>query len=145
MKRILLVLAVIVPLAGCASVEKAHFNHKYADIYNGALDNHTNTYIIKEGNFGNIKNNVLTYLSANGYEKMIYSEPDQGFLVFIKDFPISENLTPEEHPCQILLKFTAKGKGKTRIDLVRGSNHALTNKEVDKDIAQIAQIIRLGW
>ena len=72
----------------------------------------------------------------------MYSVPEDGFVVIAKDVAIGKALfVGESHPCQIIFKFTKAEAGKTRIDLVRGSNILVTNNEVEEDIQHISGLI----
>lgn len=137
-----LVFLLCLGLSGCASLETAQFSNKYTEIYNNALNKGSNITIVKEGNFEEIRDKVNKLFESRGYKKVIYSAPEQEFIVITKDTSVGKALLiGNAHPCQILFKFTKAGSGKTRIDLARGSNILITNSEVEKDIREITKLI----
>lgn len=141
MKKMLVMLFCL-ELVGCVSLQTAQLSNKYATIYNNALNKRTNITITKEGNFEEIRDRVYKHFESLRYKKVIYSVPEQGFIVITKESSLGRALLiGNPHPCQIIFKFTKAGVGKTRIDLVRGSDILITNNEVEKDMQEISKLI----
>ena len=136
-KQILQVLMISILIGGCATT-----TNRFGNVYNEAVASGRSTTIFKEGDFSNIKDNVNDCFKNVGYEKVFYSSPQEGFMVVVKDIPLTKSmLIGDAHPYKIILKYTKAGTGKTRIDLVNGSPGLFTKDEVQRDILKIAELI----
>ena len=138
MKKLSIVLSLFA-FCGCATT----MSNPFGDMYNNAVSQEASIIIIKEGEFKAIDAKVTEHLKNLHYSHVIYSKPEEGFLVLVKDTSLVKSLfIGDAHPCKIILKYTKAGEGKTRIDLVRGSNSLMTNGEVDKDIQALTDLIK---
>ncbi len=137
MKRIILLIVLGIVFGGCATI------NPYRETYNEAIRKETSTTIIKEGDTKEIHPYVTKYLESLGYKRVLYSDLKQGFMVVFKDIHIAKSfLVGDPHMYRIILKYTKAGEGKTRIDLVNATSIFWAIKDVDKDIQQIAQLIK---
>ncbi len=136
----LLLLCLSVGIMGCAST-----TNKYINAYNESVAARHSVVIVKEGDLETLKDIVNQQLSTVGYNKILYSNPAQGYLVLVKDIDFGNALLVDKahaHAYRIILKYTNVGVGRTRIDLVNGSTEAFTKNEIDKDIQKLAELIR---
>jgi hypothetical protein len=140
MKKFLLI-AVCLMLGGCAT---ATSRNMFGERYNKAISAGTAATIIKEGVFENIRTLTFDTFASVGYKKVLFSDNQQGFIVVVKDVSLAKAmLVGEPHIYKIILKFTETGEqNKTRIDLVNATDIMWAQEEVDRDIQQLADIIR---
>lgn len=135
-----LLLLLCTGLIGCAT---ASTPNKYAGAYNEAVAAGKSTVIVKEGDFEIIKDQIDRRLSEVGYNRVLYTSPNDGFMVLVKDANFGNALLiGDAHPCKMILKYTNAGEGKTRIDLVNGSTEVFTKDEIEKDIQKLAELIK---
>ena len=138
MKTSLIILISIVFFTGCVATTS-----QFANVYNSAVANGKSTTILKDGDFLIVKDNVNAHFKDVGYSSVLYSSPQEGFIVVFKDIPLAKAmLIGDAHPYKIILKYTKAGVGKTRIDLVNGSTGLFAQNEVQQDISQIAELLR---
>lgn len=136
-KQIIQILLISVLINGCATTTNG-----FGNIYNEAVASGRNKTIFKEGDFSTLKEDVNSKLKSVGYSKIFYSRPQEGFMVLVKDIPLSKAmLIGDAHPYKIILKYTKAGIGKIRIDLVNGSPGLFSKDEVEQDILKIADLI----
>ena len=137
MKKIIYLLILGIALSGCATV------NPYGSIYNEAIVEGNSTTIIKDGEVKDIHVYVTKYFESMNYRKVLFSDLKEGFMVITKDISIAKAfLIWDPHVYKIILKYTKAGEGKTRIDLVNGTDIPIwARKDVDKDIQQIAKLI----
>lgn len=137
MKKFIIPIIFALLAGGCAAT------NQYSGIYNEAVAGGRSVTIIKEGELTSIRSKINEHLQANKYTKVLYSDPEQGFLVTFKDIPLAQSmLIGDPHTYRIILKYTKAGEGKTRIDLVNGNPGLMIKGDIDQDIAKIADLIR---
>ena len=136
-KKIVQTLMVSILISGCTS-----FTYSLSNVYNDAIASGKNKTIVKDGDFSSIKENVNSHLKDIGYSKVFYSNPQEGYMVLVKDVPLSKALlTGNAYPYKIILKYTKAGIGKTRIDFVNGSPGLFSKEEVEQDILKVVNSI----
>ena len=138
-------------LCGCASVQKqkdmveslqAANRERYQRVYENALAEGNIASVIKEGSFQRLKARIMEYFSVLNYQTVLYSDANKGIIVFAKTALLTRDFrVNEDFPCQILLAYRAVDS-QTRIEVTRATNITLTNKEVDKDLAAVYDMIR---
>jgi len=138
MKKLLAVLLCL-GLTGCATPP-----NKYAGAYNEAVASGRSVVIVKEGDLATMQEGVDQQLSSVGYNKIVYTSPVEGFMVFVKDANFGSALlmgkaAPSD---KIIIKYTNAGIGKIRIDLVNGATQISKKDEIDRDIQKLAELIR---
>ena len=137
-KQIIQVLIISFLICGCTTT-----TNRFGNAYNEAVASGRSTTIFKEGDFSNIKDNVNDCFKNVGYEKVFDSSPQEGFMVVVKDIPLTKSmLIGDAHPYKIILKYTKAGEGQTRIDLVNGSPGLFSKEEVNKDIQRLTKLIK---
>jgi len=138
-------------LCGCTSAQKqkdmlsslSANRERYQGIYENALAEGNIISVTKEGSFEWLKVRIFEYFSVLNYQTVLYSDANKGIIVFAKTALLTPDFRADEaFPCQILLAYRVVDSGKTRIDLTRATNITLTNKEVDKDLAAVYDMIR---
>ena len=132
--------ALLLLFTGCAT---ATSKNMFGERYNEAISSGTVATIIKEGNFEEIRNSVFDAFRSLSYNKVLFEDPKQGFMVVYKDIPEAKAyLVGDQQMYRIILKFTKTDeKYKTRIDLVNATDIMWAQEEVDRDIRQLADII----
>lgn len=136
MKKFLSILLCL-GLAGCAST-----TNKYIGVYNDAVSSGHSSVIIKEGDFETMKEGVDQELNSIGYNKVLYTSPDEPFMVLVKSIDYgSPLLNNDAQSHKILLKYTKLDAGHTRIDLVNGASGA-SRDDVDIDIQKLTGLIK---
>lgn len=125
-------------LAGCAAT-----GTHYTRIYNKAVENGKSITIVKDAALGEVNVQVAEKLKSLGYERVLYSSPQDGFQVLIKDVRIAEAVivgTP--HPYRIIVKYSKASDGRTRIDLVNGSPEFYARNQVEEDLGELEKLLR---
>ena len=122
-------------ITGCASMESSQPAQEYSTIYGNALNTGDVTIVVRNESYQQLKQGISEDLTNQGYTKVIFVNPKQGFIVLAKQ--------DDTHPSRIILKYTATaGEDKTEIDLVKVSDDLSTDSTVSQDIQAIAGLIR---
>lgn len=138
MNKLVFMLALLFALSGCAATTNI-----YGSTYNNAVAQGKSTVIIQDNPLSAIQDRVNVGAKSLGYQKVIYSSPEEGFLVIFKDISVAKALLiGDSHIYKIILKYTKSGPDQTRIDLVNGSTVLWAKNEVSKDIEKLAELIR---
>ena len=136
----ILLIPLFLCLSGCASHAAMD---KYGILFNEKLESGQYQRIETYKPFQVIRDTSLRKCQSLGYKKFIYSVPDQGFLVLMKDKPIATAfLWGRANPHLLLLKFSESETGDIRIDFVNGSENRIVQSEVDKDIQYLVKVIK---
>ena len=138
MKRLIFILALLFALSGCAATTNI-----YGSMYNNAVAQGKSTVIIQDNPLRAIQDRVNAGAESLGYKKVIYSSPEEGFLVIVKEISVAKAfLIGDPHIYKIILKYTKSGPDQTRIDLVNGSTVVWAKNEVSRDIEKLAELIQ---
>jgi hypothetical protein len=90
-----------------------------------------------------VKERAVDYLRVLGYRLPSDADSAQPVLAFEKKIEGADTLMlKDDRPCQILVKLTAATQHRTLVEMVRLSDTPLTNREVNKDIATLAEMLK---
>ena len=122
-------------LAGCAH---SQMGSRYMNEFNDAVSKNKNTSMFSSRPFETVKDDLLLRLKVMGYEKALYADPEQGFVVVGKQGSLMASVLAGDPNAEVILvKFTNSHNDKVRIDLVNDSGNTLAKKSASEDIAAL--------
>jgi len=137
--QVFICLFLLTSFGGCASVN----NYLGMDIreYNRAVKDNRILSVVRSVDAGGIDEEFVRVMKAKGYERIHYSDPQMGIIVFVKNPPLYSYLTGGTDSRRLLVRSVAIDEKYHRIEFCPVPYSLVFRKGIQQDIVEIVEAL----